>query len=116
MFKELLPRIYYYVPPCPKCNSVITGRYIKSKNVADDTWTIKEGLKNGEIIKAVPVVGKNNCFCFECGHEWKDYVDGKILKSNEIAKEAAARHTFEFLEDILKEEGVSSKKSFGFFK
>ena len=47
---------YYYVPSCPKCGSVITGRFVRARNDNDADWIIDESLRHGEIVSPVPKV------------------------------------------------------------
>lgn len=83
------------VPPCPRCTSTKTGRYIFVMNNASDIEKlIASYMKKGELIK--PILGFHNSehpnlYCEDCGAEWYDevfpkYVTDKELEEIKIAK------------------------------
>lgn len=86
--------LYYYVPPCPKCGSRITGRYVKQPhNQGDAEYMQRESLKHGELIRFVPSEPIKNCYCEECGHEWGHTVRSYFITKERMEEEIEARDT-----------------------
>ena len=116
-FKKLNPakfvfKTYYYVPPCPKCKSYLTGRFMRELSSSYDTnWRMETALKNGEII-AAKSNSKYNCFCLLCGNEWNDEIKFKLLSLKEIAEQRELRKTPTLYSNYKKaqEETFDSKK------
>ncbi len=103
---------YTYVPPCPCCGSLCTGRYIKQKLYAkDNSWVITESLKNGELVSLVPEIGENTTFCYDCEYTWKGRIQSVWLTKDEIFKEKINRGTLDIL-DALTEDNKEEKSIF----
>lgn len=103
--------LYYYVPPCPKCGSRRTGRYIRQPRLLDDElYTIRESLRNGELVRLAPSVPDHNVYCEDCGYEWTAPVPLMLLTSREIANEREDRSTPARYQQFL-EEHPRKKKS-----
>ena len=102
--ESLIKKPYYYVPPCPRCESRMTGRFVQAHKAADTEWVINESLKNGELVEAVPEVGKFNCFCAKCGYKWDDIVSLKFMSLEEIKEEKWVRFTNDILKCRMDEE------------
>lgn len=92
---KVFHKFYYYVPPCPKCNSKITGRFMKELPSAyDNDWRMRECLSNGEIIAAKKTLkGNENCFCVKCGHTYPAIVSLKFMSKYKIEQEKEDRKT-----------------------
>ena len=95
--------IYYFVPPCPKCGSRKTGRYIRSP-LTGEGYTKEASLKNGELVRFSFEVPVNNGYCMSCGYEWPVRVETKLWSYTKIREEQIARGT-----DILYEKILSKK-------
>ena len=88
MLKNIIKKPYYYIPPCPCCNSNQTGHYVKELGL-DPSFTVRESLKNGELAIAVREIPYENVFCLECGFTWHQDIKIKMLRrlfmtSNEL--------------------------------
>lgn len=92
-YKSLIRKPYYYVPPCPSCNSRMTGRFVRLHREVETEWMIDEALRNGELIDPQPDLPHDNAFCVECGYTWMEDIPVKFLSLSQIAEEKAARHT-----------------------
>lgn len=89
---ERVPRIYYYVPPCPSCGSRKTGRYVRQPlTAADMRYVETESLKNGELVRFAPRVPEKNAYCEDCGHEWACGISARLVPRERIMEEQAAR-------------------------
>ena len=95
--------IYYFVPPCPKCGSRKTVRYIRSP-LTGEGYTKEASLKNGELVRFSFEVPVNNGYCMSCGYEWPVRVETKLWSYTKIREEQIARGT-----DILYEKILSKK-------
>ena len=87
-------RTYHYVPPCPKCGSKKTGRYIYVLNTININKLIADNLKCGELTK--PVVGfgddiEVNAYCEECDTQWFAKIEEFPLSKKIIEKESKDR-------------------------
>lgn len=115
---NLIRKPYYYVPPCPCCGSRLTGRFVKEHRVTEHDWMLKETLKNGELIKALPVLPEyETAFCVNCEYTWRAQVELKLLTINEINEERMARMTDVIYYDLFtteeeKERNAKLKKNF----
>lgn len=78
-------QMYYYMPPCPRCKSEVTGRYLKTPFVKKDLMMI-ESLSNGEIIKFAKKIPEKNAFCCTCGFAWNE--DPRLVRITPEEKEA----------------------------
>ena len=110
--KGIIRHVYYYVPPCPSCNSRTTGRFVKSHKENTTSWQINESLKHGELIKPVEIVPKANCFCRNCGFEWPDYIETRFITTDEMNIEKQERFTNDILNDMKAEEKAERKADF----
>lgn len=115
-FSEIKCRPYYYVPPCPECNSPITGQYMKLHRETDTEWQINEALRHGELIKALNTVPDRNCFCVNCGHEWFYSIDLALISTKELNIEREKRLTAEILNKRIEEQRELEKHQFSLFK
>lgn len=116
LFGKLPTKIYYYVPPCPKCGSRVTGHYIASRRDNDQDWVILEALKHGEIAQLSYEVPTNNCFCLDCGFEWGEDVSASFKTSNYVKEQRAIRHTDELLRSYREEMGPKKRGFFASFR
>lgn len=105
-FLNLIRKPYYYVPPCPCCNSRMTGRFVKSHGYSRDEWVEKESLKHGELVTEKLIIPKKNAFCVECGFSWTCDVKIKFFSLSKIMEEAEARGTYEILSGIEEEKNI----------
>ena len=75
--------LYHDVSPCQRCGSLNTGYYIKGN--LSEFWIMKWALKHGEF-----VMFRNdsvyNCFCGNCGIEWKGDIPIKIINGKQLAE------------------------------
>ncbi len=95
MLKDLIRKPYYYVPACPCCKSMSTGYYVKEDSV-DPTFTVREGLKNGELVLASKEIPYENAFCLECGFSWHYPLKLKFLTLKQIEEQKQLRNTSAF--------------------
>lgn len=116
---KIIHRTYYYVPPCPFCGSPITGYFVKLRRENDIQWQINECLRHGELIEPVEEMSDKNCFCTECGAEFKAAIETKFLSQEEIDKEKTRRMTRRILNlriDEAREEYRNDHSAFKLFK
>lgn len=107
-----IPRPYYYIEPCPKCNSRRTG-YIR-RDSRQSSEIEYESLKHGEIVRFAMQEPRENAFCVECGHRWPYTPRLMFWSSERIQEEIDARGTEEAymeLREYRKEETKSKKGS-----
>lgn len=101
---------YYYIPPCPRCKSVRTGRLMKYHRTTNDEYINKASLKNGELIKFVPEVDPDHdLFCADCGFTWSEYISVQWYTQDQIDEEKRKRGTISQLDDVIKEEKEEEK-------
>lgn len=97
---------YYYVPPCPVCGSMETGRIVKEPATHAE-YTMQASLKNGEIIMFDPAPGPTgNLFCLSCGHQWTGEVSLRMLTLAQIRQEQKRRGTPELLREFKEANGL----------
>lgn len=107
----IFKRPYYYVPPCPNCQSRKTGRYVKNPVVKQDKgYIFEESLKNGEIVEETDIVPVENAFCCDCGYEWSCYIETIWLTPQEILKQKRARGIEGLSEELENEKREERKK------
>ena len=94
---RIIRKPYYYIPPCPRCGSRMTGRYVVGNNTYDYEWMINESLRNGELISITDFEPENNAYCADCDYEWESPVQLKMLSIEQINEEKRERHTGEIL-------------------
>lgn len=106
--------IYYYVPPCPKCGSRRTGRYLKEPKLpADIRYTMVESLKNGELVRMSYKVPENNAYCEDCGYEWPETIMAGFYTAQQINEEMQARGTVEAYSDYVEKHPKKRKTILG---
>ncbi len=111
--KDLKIHIYKYVPPCPNCGSLCTGRYVKMPiSEKDRDYMERETLKYGEVIRFVPKIPGKNLFCVDCDHKWHGSVETRRYSRKEIDKEVEDRGTYDAYLEIIEEQEEKKK---GFF-
>lgn len=101
--KRIIKKPYYYVSPCPLCESEITGRFVPLHREVDTEWVIKESLKNGEIVNPIKDIEEHNCFCAECDATWFEPISLKMFSLKKIEEEKDKRFTREILKGIEEE-------------
>lgn len=116
-FKMRYP--YKYIPPCPKCGSRCTGRYIKEPITESDMEYIElQSLKHGEIIRFTPKEPDDNAFCVDCGFRWGVTARTVYLTREELDAEIDARGTEgaykEIKEEISQKDLMSGKRKDSF--
>lgn len=85
-----IPKAYYYVPPCPACNSKRTGRYMKT-GFGGTKDLENEALKNGEIVRQTDKVPDENLFCEECEFQWKGIIHTSYITKERLLQEIEDR-------------------------
>jgi hypothetical protein len=102
--KDIIRLPYYYVRPCPACESRVTGYLLKDTPYSNDRFKDQvEALKHGEIVKVVPDVPEENCYCLECGFTWQERVPLKMMPMSRIDEEKKERQTAKILEAMMGE-------------
>ena len=64
---------YHYVPPCPRCGSKKTGRFLFMMNTYNGVEkAISDCMANGELVKIRTSFQSQyeNAYCEDCGCEW----------------------------------------------
>lgn len=85
---------YHYVPPCPRCNSQKTGRFIYMATTNNIDKIISSRMLKGELVKIIPGITESqyeNAYCEECGCEWHANIDILLLDQENISKEMSKR-------------------------
>lgn len=100
LFKKMIRKPYYYVSPCPLCESKVTGRFVPMHHATEMNWIIEESLKNGEIVSATNEIDEHNCFCMECDATWYEPIPIKLFTLARIDEERKNRLTEEFLNEL----------------
>lgn len=100
---------YYYMPPCPKCGSECTGRYVSPPYV-NKHYTMLESLKNGELVRYIKNVPVKNAYCEECGFEWKESPRLLRLSPEEKEEEIARRKTERKAEEYMQKNKIDPNK------
>ena len=82
---------YHRVPPCPKCQSKKTGRFLYVASTQSGVEkVIGNCMAKGELVQLVPgleTVKYENAYCEECGCEWHANIQTCWLSKEDIAKE-----------------------------
>ena len=104
---------YYYVPPCPKCGSRKTGRYMRMPFTGSG-YTKEDSLKNGEWVRFAKEEPINNCFCMTCGMQWPGKVRLKWWPFERIQEEIKARETEPAYKQMLAEKGKKNPSPWDF--
>lgn len=107
---------YYYVPPCPKCGSRRTGRYIK-RPITDSGFIKEKSLKMGELVRFAPSEPIKNAFCEDCGYEWGTRIITMLWPSVRIQKEIDERGTAIRYNEYMRKKTMAQKAAAktGFF-
>lgn len=114
LMKMLKKKKYYYVQKCPKCSSRVTGRYLpRPRYETDAIYLERNSLIHGELIQLVDYDIFNNCYCEDCGYEWRYDVIGRLISPERFAEEQSVRKTKERLMMFNEEHPVKKK---GFLK
>ena len=82
---------YYYVPSCPYCGSIKTGRIIKYKREVDMDYEMIVSFKNGELVVPIDSTGPENCCCTNCGYIWYSFIKLSFISLAERDRERARR-------------------------
>ena len=67
-------------PPCPVCGSKKTGYFI----TGNDPELKEKYFLRGERIRLRPVPNGKNCFCINCGMEWRGSLSKKHFSKEEF--------------------------------
>lgn len=110
LYKKIVHVPYYYVPPCPNCGSRKTGYYIRSNGDYQTRWSEIQAFKNGELVEAVPIIPRENAFCIDCGYNWKELIDAKMMSLEFISNEIEARKTNILLKGKIEERDAIRKE------
>jgi len=89
---------YYYIPPCPKCGSRRTGRYIKETRGSQ--YIEEESLRHGEIVRFAMSEPVKNAFCVDCDYTWGCTPQLKFWTTDRIQEEIEARTTEEAYQEL----------------
>lgn len=113
IFKMRYP--YKYIPPCPRCGSSCTGRYIKEPLTETDMEYIElQSLKHGEIVRFMPKEPVDNAFCVDCGYRWgctaKTIYYTKEQLEEEIDKRGTERAYLEIKDELSQKDIMSGKR------
>lgn len=84
---------YYFVEPCPRCDSDRTGYFIYCSDENSDR-IIAARMKKGELVQVrnrVRDPADTNCFCLDCKAEWHGKIQTQYLTEEEILKEKELR-------------------------
>lgn len=113
---NVIHTFYYDVPPCIRCGSPVTGRYIKLHRENDTEWQINESLRHGELVRALEEPTEKNCFCAHCGYEWTGSVKLRFISKNKLQEEKKKRHTIEIMNERKTEERKERRNDHSMFK
>ena len=97
LFIELiLNKVHYHrVPPCPKCGSKKTGRFLYVSNTSSGVEKIIGGcMAKGELVQLISGLDATkyeNAYCDNCGCEWHANIETFWLSHDKIAKERYER-------------------------
>ena len=108
-------RKYHYVPPCPRCGSLKTGRFFYVTNTAFGVEkTIADNLKYGELVRVVTGFGDEleyNAYCEDCGIKWMAKIEECKLTDERIAQECKDRGiSKEILNNMINIKKISKAK------
>lgn len=76
-------RLVTIVPPCPKCGSCRTGRYVYYRGRFPERLCAQY-MKKGELIRTSSGLNMPRCFCDDCGLEWYGETKTKLLSGKQI--------------------------------
>ncbi len=108
--KNLFKPRYHFVPPCPRCGSYHTGRYVKTSDPKVDKLYISKANK-GELVKGVnPYIPlEYNAYCEECGSEWNAVIENRIRTPEMVLIEKQRRGISEDFREEFEENYVLTK-------
>lgn len=107
---DFIRKPYYYVPPCPRCGSPVTGRYVTMWMCKK--WIIEDSLYHGEYVRQADGDDlRDKAFCLDCNYIWPEEARLKWMTLNEIKKQKAIRHTCETFESIYAKRKVKKEKT-----
>lgn len=111
-FMRLIHLVYYYVPPCPVCESRRTGKFFsRHMRAVDNEYIVMTSLKNGEIATPIDELDpENQAFCLNCGYTWDGPISTKFFSLKRIEEEKRVRGTKEMYSEILSEKNEEEKE------
>ena len=86
---------YHFVPPCPRCNSYRTGRFVLIDSERESSLFMFNALLKGELVETI--LGRDvsllehNIYCKDCGAEYFGNVDVIYLTDEEIKQQQTLR-------------------------
>ena len=101
--KNIIKYPYNYVPPCPRCSSYKTGKFVKSHGEFNDEYAIQKSLEAGELIKVVKELPSNNCYCANCGATWSYDIPVLMISYKKLIDQKEKRGTQVKLDNYVKE-------------
>lgn len=108
---DIIKKPYYYVPPCPRCQSKATGRYMKmSKWKNDNDWMVNECLKKGELVVLMPEIPEDNAFCLSCRFNWPQPIQMTWETNRFIKQQKEDRQTNVILKELREEAMAEDEK------
>ena len=116
LYRNKLKKPYYYVPPCPNCGSLITGRFVKARNDYDADWLIDESLRHGEIVSPVPDVLSENCFCCDCNQTFTGIVKMQWMSLDELDEQKLKRDIYEIWQERISSQEQEKSRDSAFKK
>lgn len=106
---------YYYIPPCPKCGSRRTGRYIRETR--NSAMIEESSLRHGEIVRFAMEEPIKNAFCVDCGYTWGCTPELKFWPQSRIQEEIEERTTEEaYIELKEQNDSIRAAKNSGIGK
>ena len=117
MFRKAKINMYKYVPPCPKCGSFCTGRYVKEPySEKGKDYLERESLRFGEIVRFIQSIPYKNMFCVDCDYKWHGIVETKLISKDELDDMIEKRETYEAYIEAKEEQAFKNDtKKGGFF-
>ncbi len=111
---------YKYIPPCPKCGSPCTGRYVKEPiSESDIEYVELKSYQYGEIVRFARREPEKNAFCVDCGYKWTYSATTRYLTKEEIEEQIDLRGTepaYRQLKEEISQKNIARGKSKkGFF-
>jgi hypothetical protein len=86
---------YHKVPPCPRCGSKKTGRFLYVSSIQGGTEKIVSNcMARGELVSIMPGLDATkyeNAYCEDCGIEWHANIETLWLNQEQILKERCDR-------------------------
>ena len=104
-------KTYYYVPPCPKCGSKMTGRFVFPVLMQKQQMLL-DAYANGELVAFYDRLKNENAFCAACGYEWNAKIETTRLTDAQIQQEKQDRHVDEVYDETVKQ-AKAKKENWG---